>query len=177
MKTDNWTSQPVTPPGVPAGLKSIFAQMVSIASLSACLRMLGAGVVTISISLFLFQNWDTGNDIQRYFLLLAQTVLLAGSGLLTAQVLREYKGARVFLLLALVASIANFAILGALIYSTVQWDSALGSYPAFSLWQADSFTSVMWTMLVAITVLTPTVHVAFRALSRNSGWTAFRSCA
>ncbi len=154
-----------------AWLRGVFEQMTGYAMLSRVLRVLGAGVVTVSVSLFLFQGWESGNDIERYLLLLAQTMLLAGTGLLTAHVLKEYKGARLFLLLALAATTVNFTILGALIYSILQWDDALGSYPAFAVWQADSPLGVALVSTGAFILLAPAVYVAFLALSRRSSRT------
>ena len=50
------------------------------ATLSEALRILGAGVLLASMSVFLLQGWSEGNDIRRYLLLLAQTGLLGAAG-------------------------------------------------------------------------------------------------
>ena len=50
------------------------------ATLSEGLRILGAAVLLASMSLFLLQGWNHGNDISRYLMLLAQTGLLTAAG-------------------------------------------------------------------------------------------------
>ena len=98
-------------------------RILKIASFSELLRIFGACAVLASMSLFLMNGWSEGNDIQRYLKLLAQTGLLTLGGLALSVGLKEYKGARLFYGLSLVSVAANFTILGALIYSMVQWGS------------------------------------------------------
>ena len=92
------------------------------ASVSEALRFLGAAVLLASMSIFLLQGWNEGNDISRYLLLLSQTGLLAASGFALSYGLKETKGARIFFGLALISIPANFTILSALLYSVFQWD-------------------------------------------------------
>jgi len=60
------------------------------------LRVFGACAVIASLSLFLIEGWTDGNDLNRYFKLLAQTGLITGAGLFLSFVVKEVKGARVF---------------------------------------------------------------------------------
>ena len=86
------------------------------ATVSEALRILGAAILLASMSLFLLQGWNEGNDIRRYLMLLAQTGLLTAAGFALSHGLKETKGARLFFGLALVSIPANFTILGALLY-------------------------------------------------------------
>ena len=63
-------------------------------SLPALLRSLGAATVVAAVSIFLLQGWDQGNDVQRYLILLAHTVGLAGLGFASGRWIGESKGAR-----------------------------------------------------------------------------------
>ena len=61
-------------------VESILRSVRNFATLSEALRILGATVLLASMSVFLLQGWNEGNDISRYLLLLAQTGLLAAAG-------------------------------------------------------------------------------------------------
>lgn len=157
-------------PDTPARLSiaGILDSMRSVATLSEVLRVLGAGVVLASMSLYLLQGWHEGNDISRYLLLLAQTGLLAAAGFAMSHGLDEARGARVFFGLALVSIPANFTILGALLYSVMQWDGALGSYPAFATWQIDDLPLTLLTTGFAVAALLPVALFCFAIMARRS---------
>ena len=140
----------------------------SYATLSNLLRVLGAGVLVASVSIFLMKGWSTGNDIQRYLMLLAHTVLLGVTGLGIGYWIRESKGARLFLALSLVSAVVNFAVLGGLIYSQVQWDNGLSLYPGFARWQACFLISFFTTAGAALMLLVPVSWIAFLTLARRS---------
>lgn len=148
--------------------RSIMASILSFASLSQLLRIIGAGVIVSALGIFLMQGWQNGDDIHRYFLLLTQTGLLTVIGFGCHHWLKEAKSARLFLCLALVSVPINFAILGGLIYSQVQWDTANALYPSFANWQADSIQAALLTTLGATVVLLPIVWVGFLAIARQS---------
>ena len=126
--------------------------VVRCVSLSRLLRVFGAAVLLASVSVFLLQGWQSGNDVNRYLLMLAHTVLLAGTGFASGHWIREMKGARLFLAMALVSVSVNFAILGGLVYSQTQWDTALGVYPDFATWRADAPST---TLAVAAGAVVP----------------------
>jgi len=52
---------------------SVMQSVRNFATLSEALCVLGAAVILASMSVFLLQGWNEGNDISRYLLLLAQT--------------------------------------------------------------------------------------------------------
>ncbi len=142
--------------------------LVRCVSLSRLLRVFGAAVLVASVSVFLLQGWQTGNDVNRYLLLLAHTVLLAGTGFVSGRWIKETKGARLFLAMALVSVSVNFAILGGLVYSQFQWDSALGVYPDFATWRADAPLTTLAVAAAAILVLAPVAWLGFLVLARRS---------
>ncbi len=156
------------PPARRSTVDGLMASLRSVASLSEALRILGAGVLLASMSVFLLQGWHEGNDISRYLMLLAQTGLLAIGGLGLAYGLRETKGARVFFGLALISIPANFTILGALVYSLFQLDGLLGSYPSFATWQLGDLTELGMTMGGALLVLLPVTLFCFAIMARHS---------
>lgn len=132
------------------------------------LRVVGAGLLAASLSVFLFQGWHGDGDIQRYALLLTQTVLLSLTGLAIGRWLGEAKSARVFIALSLMAMAANFAVLGGLIYSAYQWDAMLVHYPGFAEWQAVSGQAALVTTALGILVLLPLTWIGFLGLARRA---------
>jgi len=141
------------------------------ATLSEALRMLGATVLLASMSLFLLQGWNEGNDISRYLLLLAQTGLLAAGGFALSHGLKEARGARIFFGLALISVPANFTILGALLYSVLQWDGAVTSYPGYAEWRIEDVANIGITMGGAMLVLIPVTMFCFAVMARHSAKT------
>ena len=156
------------PPSRGFSLDSVVDSLKRVASLSEALRILGAGVLIASMSVFLLQGWHDGNDIKRYLLLLAQTGLLAAGGLGLAYGLRETKGARMFFGLALISIPANFTILGALVYSVFQLDGLLSTYPGFATWQLGDIGKLGMTMAGALLVLLPITLFCFAIMARHS---------
>jgi hypothetical protein len=138
------------------------------ATLSEALRLLGASVLLASMSVFLLQGWNEGNDISRYLLLLTQTGLLAAAGFAMSHGLKEAKGARIFFGLALVSIPANFTILGALLYSVFQWDGGLTTYPGYATWQIENIASTGATLGGAMVVLLPVTLFCFAIMARHS---------
>ena len=148
---------------------SKFAQLFSsFEKLSGLLRILGASVLVAAMSVFLLQNWDSGNDINRYLLLLAHTVILAAVGLASGHWIRENKGARLFLALALGSVAVNFTILGSLIFSRFWGDELLILYPQFATWRAESLISALITAGGSFVILAPVTYLGFLTLARRS---------
>jgi len=147
---------------------SIMQSVRNFATLSEVLRILGATVLLASMSVFLLQGWNEGNDISRYLLLLTQTGLLAAAGFAMSHGLKEAKGARMFFGLALVSIPANFTILGALLYSVFQWDGGLTTYPGYATWQIENIASTGATLAGAMFVLLPVTLFCFAIMARRS---------
>ncbi len=149
----------------------IMSSIRNFATVSEALRILGAAVLVASMSLFLMQGWNDGNDIRRYLMLLTQTGLLATAGFALSHGLKEAKGARLFFGLALVSIPANFTILGALLYSVFQWDAALTTYPGYATWQIENVASTGITLAGAMVVLLPITMFCFAIMARHSAKT------
>jgi hypothetical protein len=146
----------------------IMQSVRNFATLSEALRIVGAAVLLASMSVFLLQGWNDGNDIRRYLLLLTQTGLLAAAGFAMSHGLKEAKGARIFFGLALVSIPANFTILGALLYSVFQWDGGLSTYPGYATWQIENIASTGFTVGGAMIVLLPVTLFCFAIMARHS---------
>ena len=149
-------------------VEGIMQSLQSVATLSEALRILGAGVILVSMSVFLLQGWSEGNDISRYLLLLAQTGLLGAAGFAMSHLIKETKGARLFFGLALVSIPANFTILGALLYSVFQWDGGLTTYPGYAEWRIDDLANIGITLSAAMVVLIPVTMFCFAVMARHS---------
>ena len=149
-------------------VEGIAESVRNFATLSEALRILGAAVLVASMSVFLLQGWNEGNDINRYLLLLAQTGLLSAAGFAMSHGLKETKGARIFFGLALISIPANFTILGALLYSVFQWDAGLANYPAYAHWEIESLAGTGLTFGGALLVLVPVTLFCFAIMARQS---------
>ncbi len=155
-------------PHTPSKLRAFMDTLVSYATLSNLLRWLGASVLIASVSMFLFKGWGSGNDIEKYLMLLAQTIFLAIAGVAVGRWVKESKGARLFLGLSLISTVVNFAVLGGLMYSQIQWDGGLGEYPSFARWQAQSLSAALVTAAGAWILLVPAAWFSFMTLARRS---------
>ncbi len=153
------------------GLERIRQTMQNFSNVSEALRVLGAAVLVASMSVFLLQGWNDGNDIRRYLMLLTQTGLLTLAGFALSHGLKETKGARLFFGLALISIPANFTILSALLYSVLQWDGALTSYPEYATWQIGSGMSTSLILIGAIVALTPITMFCNAIMARKSAIT------
>jgi len=132
------------------------------------LRSIGAMSLLAAISIFLFQGWENGNDVYRYLLLLGHTVGLAAIGFASGHWLKESKGARLLLIIALASVPANFAVLGAFLYSQAGLDALSVIYPSVAHWQVDSITTALYASLGGLVLLTPVVWLGFMVLARKS---------
>ncbi|WP_156100022.1 hypothetical protein [Nitrosococcus oceani] len=77
--------------------------------------------------------------------------------------LRENKGARLLLLLALVSVPVNFAILGAFIYSASHVSEV--TYPVFATWQAEGLMATPIFMCGAIVSASASYLARFSGIS------------
>jgi len=154
--------------GPGSGVERVLRSIQNFATVSEALRIIGASVLVASMSVFLLQGWNEGNDVSRYLLLLAQTGLLAVAGFAMSHGLKEPKGARMFFGLALVSIPANFTILGALLYSVFQWDIGLATYPDYASWRIEDAASIGVTLAGALLVLIPVAFFCFAVMARHS---------
>ena len=124
--------------------------------LPSLLRILGTTALLVAMYSFLVKGWHSGGDVFRYLLMLGHTGALAAIGLASGHWLKEGKGARLLLTLALVSVSANFAILGAFIYS--RSPTALSAdYPDFVAWTVGSQSTALIITAAAMVILLPVV--------------------
>ena len=131
------------------------------------LRSIGAIIIVVSASSFLFQHWAPGNDLQRYLLLLGFTSILSLGGLFCGLRLKESKGARTLLGLTLALTPINFTVMGAMLFSQFSWDSAFAKLPGYATWIAASPTMAILIAAGGIVILSPLCHLSFMTLGHN----------
>jgi hypothetical protein len=140
----------------------------SILTLPVLLRAAGSLVLLSAMSLFLFQHWDSGDDLHRYWILLGFNAFLALAGFAIGRMLGEAKGARTFLMLALVAIPINFTIMGAFIYTIHPLDAFSAHYPQFATWRIGEDVSLVTPMIVGALVAATVSWLGFLVLARDS---------
>lgn len=137
-------------------------------SIAGLMRMCGAGLLVFSLSLFLIQGIEATSDLQRYFLLLAQTTLLTIAGFAIGFLLKEPRGARVFFGLGLASIPANFAVLGAMIYSVLPMDAIVATYPSYATWHSGNVSELLIAGIAGTVVLIPMSLFCFAVFARQS---------
>ncbi|MDY6798370.1 MAG: hypothetical protein SVX28_06430 [Pseudomonadota bacterium] len=135
-------------------------------NLPALLRILGTAALLIAMYSFLVKGWQSGNDVFRYMLMLGHTGILAAVGIASGHWLKESKGARLLLTLALVSVPVNFAILGALIFSQ-SFGIDASHYPHYVAWSVDSLNTALFTSAGAMVLLIPVTLLGFTVLVRS----------
>lgn len=162
---DEWEEQRSTLLPEETNIFNLMNKMMNFASL---MRVCGALVMLVAMSSYLMQGWHEGNDISRYYMLLSQTFLLAISGFGLTYILKENKGARIFFGLGLVSITVNMTTLGALIFSTTQWGSALVHYPSYAKWVAPEFGAIVMALLGTALISAPVSWIGHKVLARRS---------
>ncbi|OED35796.1 hypothetical protein AB833_29290 [Chromatiales bacterium (ex Bugula neritina AB1)] len=166
---DNLQQQPcrsdevASSPGVG---KKFYHLVRRFASVSDVLRILGALAVASGMGFFLLDGVQVGNDLQRFYTSLGFAALLTTAGLVMSMLLREQRGSRVFIALALLSVPVNFTVFGALIYSVAPLDSLLNNYPQFAFWHAPSAASLVFAAGAGLAVLVPVVWFGLSVLAR-----------
>ncbi len=156
------------PPSSDLETSNIFDLIRNVTNFASLLRVCGALIMLVAMSSYLMQGWSDGNDISRYYMLLSQTFLLAISGLSLSYLMKENKGARIFFGLGLISITVNMTTLGALIFSTTQWGSALVHYPSVAQWIAPEFSEIMMALLGTMLISAPVAWVGHKILARRS---------
>jgi hypothetical protein len=155
-------------PSIPfPGLADFSLSRLPLPSLAQLLRWIGVAALSGAFLAFLLQEWQGGNDLLRYLMLLGLTLGLGIGGLINGLWLREQKGARTFLALALASLPVNFAVLGAFLYQHFGLDGATPSYPSSALWQVDSGLTALLLFALATPLLAALAHFAFKVHARG----------
>ena len=137
-----------------------------VSMLPKLLRGVGALAVVFSLYTFLARGWDTSGDLVRYFVFLGHTVALAAFGLINAKVIKEAKGARLLLMLALLSVPAIFAILGGFIFAGDSLSSST-NYPNYLSWSIGSLNNALLIATASTFILAPVVLLGFKVLVRT----------
>lgn len=132
--------------------------------LPSLLRLLGSVALLIAMYSFLARGWENGNDVVRYLIMLGHTGALAALGLASGRWLKEGKGARLFLSIALISVPVNFGILGAFVYSLTGNTTWL---PQYLTWSISSVPTLIGLTAIAIAIITPMTLFSFRVLTRS----------
>jgi hypothetical protein len=135
-------------------------------ALTKLLRAAGAVLLLSSAATFLLQRWNQGDDIWRYYLLLAQTLVLEVAAIVCGVRVRESRSARTLFALSLSMLPAHFGVLGGLVYSRFAFDHSAVVLSRHVLWVAPSPESALLTLAIALTVLAPTAYFALLSLVR-----------
>lgn len=134
--------------------------------LPGLLRGFGAMAVLLSLYTFLARGWEGSGDLVRYLMLLGHTGLLTAIALGSAHFLKEGKSPRVLMMLSLVSTVVNFAVLGAFIFSASSGIS-VANYPDYVAWTVGGMTQALGLTGIAMIVLIPVVFFGFRSLARG----------
>ncbi|MBN2341263.1 MAG: hypothetical protein JXR45_07225 [Deltaproteobacteria bacterium] len=130
------------------------------------IRILGALLLIASASTFLVQQVADANDLIRYGALIGHTLLLGAAGIFCALKLSEGRSARTFFAIVLASVPVHFSVLGGLLYSQFQWDSAVQSWQP-SIWTAPSATAALTALGVGVAVLLPLTLFSMMSLARK----------
>jgi len=138
------------------------------ASISDLLRLSGAIAVATAMGLFLLDGIQVVNDLQRFLTMLGLTSALTAAGLAMSTILKEQRGSRVFISLALLSVPVNFTVFGALLYSLVPLDAMALSYPGYAHWQAGSVSDLALGLVAGLAVLGPVIWFGYSVLARSA---------
>jgi len=130
------------------------------------LRIAGAALVVAAASTFMLQNWQVGNDLMRYAMLVGQSLLLAAAAYFVGLTVREGRSARTFLSLVLATIPVSFAVLGGLVYSRFHLGE-LSPLPQYASWVAPSPGSALLAVLGTLILFVPLSLVSFTVLARK----------
>ena len=134
--------------------------------LPGLLRTLGAVAVLFSLYTFLVHGWEGSRDVLRYMMLLGHTGALGVIGLVSGHYLKEGKGARLLLTLALISVTANFAVLGGFILSATSVSQGI-IYPGYFAWTSVDMGSALLLTAGSMAVLLPVILIGFLTLARG----------
>lgn len=136
---------------------------MDIQKLGQLLRWMGSLLLLGASASFMLEGWDAFDSQLRYLCFLAYMLGLAGLGIVLGWRIREDKGARTLLGLAVAGIAAQFSQLGAMIHSLVSVDN--GTVPDALLYQAGSWAVVAGDAAVLL-LLVPVAFMGFSVLHR-----------
>lgn len=135
-------------------------------SLPSLLRGIGSVAILVSLYTFLMKGWEGSSDVFRYLMLLGHTGVLSVIAFASARYFKEGKGPRLLIMLSLISAVANFAILGAFIFSTTV-DIGQLKIPEYIVWSMDGFYNSLFLSIASLALLIPIIGFGFRILARG----------
>jgi len=137
-------------------------------NLPELLRGVGALIVVAGMCSYLMEGWELWNGMSRYYVMVAGSTLLALAGLAMSYGLKENKGARVFLGLALISVLANMTTLGGFIFSAfgVPVSGALEAGILNMDWSIPEGAGLGGMLATVLLLLAPISLFAFKILNR-----------
>lgn len=140
-------------------------QTVNISKIPHLLRSLGATAILFSLYSFVMKGWQDGDDLLRYALLYGHTLLLGIIGIMNGYYLKEGKGARLLLMLALISSIAIFSILGSFIFASINPHAPITIIHSL-YWHLATTQQTIIVSVISLILLLPLIIISFRVLAR-----------
>ncbi|MCC6140132.1 MAG: hypothetical protein IT389_05890 [Nitrospira sp.] len=137
---------------------------MDIQKLGQLLRWMGSVLLLGASASFMMEGWHDFGSQLRYFLFLGYLLGLAGLGILLGSRVKEDKGARTLLGLAVAGIAAQCSQLGAMIHSMVSADN--GSLPGALLYEAAGWGQIAIHGAATIMLLGPVAYLGFSALNR-----------
>ncbi len=137
---------------------------MDIQKLGQLLRWIGSLLLLGASASFMLEGWQAFGSQFRYFLFLGYLLSLAGLGLLLGARVKEDKGARTLLGLAVAGIAAQCSQLGAMIHSMVSADN--GSLPGALLYEAAGWSQIALNGATTFLLLGPVAFLGFSALNR-----------
>ncbi len=134
--------------------------------LPGLLRGAGAAAILMALYSFLIEGWQNTSDMSLYLILFGHTAGLTLIALACGYFFREGKGARLLLMLSLLAVPINFSILGGFILAATQ-PQLLVNYPELAKWSVDSAFAAFSLTGLTLIVLLPSVVIGLRTLCRG----------
>lgn len=140
-------------------------------TIPAFMRSMGILTVIVGMCAYLLEGWESWNGVSRFYVMLTGTGLLATAGFLLSYLMRENKGARAFLGLTLLSSLANITTLAGFIFSAVSAGQASHPVEYSQLlgmdWTLSSATSLLLMSAAAAMLLIPTCWFGFKVFNRH----------
>lgn len=131
------------------------------------LRFLGCCLLLAGAVSYLVEGWYEVGHITRYLKFLGITGLISATGIGTALLLKEERGARTFLMVAATAIPINFCQLGALIYSAMPFKNVPESINNYLLWEASSLGVTLLVTGIASIALSFVTYLSFSVLGKQ----------
>ncbi|HSN03453.1 MAG TPA: hypothetical protein VLS44_00615 [Nitrospira sp.] len=137
---------------------------MDIQKLGQLLRRMGSLLLLGAGASFMLEGWQNFGSQLRYYLFLGYLLSLAGLGILLGSRVKEDKGARTLLALAVAGIAAQYSQLGAMIHSMVSTDN--GALPGALLYDAAGWGQIALNGAATVLLLGPIALIGFSALNR-----------